>query len=94
MEQQSLKTTVGRRPPLAAFSIIEKEGLERPVWHKVGVAWVNRDGSINVQFDSLPLGGKVQLREERERSPQQGDAKGEAALPVATAQPRQGKAAP
>lgn len=68
-EQQTLKVAGGRKPPMAAFSIIEKEGMERPVWHKVGVAWVNRDGSINVQFDSLPLGGKVQLREERAAAP-------------------------
>lgn len=89
-EQQILKVAGGRRPPLAAFSIIEKEGFERPVWHKVGVAWVNRDGSINVQFDSLPLGGKVQLREERDRA-----APGDAKKPGPEAQqPRRAEGAP
>lgn len=66
MEEQVSKSG-GRRPPLVAWSIQEREGYDRPFWHKVGGAWVNRDGSITIQFDSLPLGGKVQLREEKER---------------------------
>ena len=67
MQEQTAKSGGGNRPPLECFNIIEREGLERPIWHKIGVGWVNRDGSINVQLDSLPIGGKVQLREYKER---------------------------
>jgi hypothetical protein len=35
-------------------------------WNRVGMAWVNKDGSINVQLNSLPLDGKIQLREPKE----------------------------
>jgi hypothetical protein len=52
---------------LAAFSITERKGQEKPFWNKVGVAYFNRDGSINVYLDALPLQGKLQLREERDR---------------------------
>ena len=68
MQEQIAKSGNGRRPPLEAFNIIEREGLERPYWQKIGVGWVNRDGSINVQLDSLPIAGKVQLREYKERA--------------------------
>ena len=30
------------------------------------MAWLNRDGSINVVLDALPLGGRIQLRAELE----------------------------
>lgn len=41
-------------------------------WTKIGVAFTNKNGSINVQLDCLPLDGKVQLQvpltpEEKER---------------------------
>ena len=32
-------------------------------WHKVGVAFGNRDGSTNIYLNSLPTNGKLQLRE-------------------------------
>ena len=40
------------------------------------VAWVNRDGSINLHFDSLPIGGKVHLREDKEREKHEGESEG------------------
>ena len=44
---------------------------ERKFLNKVGVAFVNRDGSLNCKLDSLPVTGElhirdVQLREQRE----------------------------
>lgn len=33
-------------------------------WLRVGVAFVNRDGSENVYLDAVPLSGKLQIREE------------------------------
>ena len=52
------------KKPMAAFSIVERKGLEKPLWTRVGAAFVNRDGSINIYLDSLPLQGKIQLRDE------------------------------
>ncbi|HPW46038.1 MAG TPA: hypothetical protein PKU96_06705 [bacterium] len=46
------------------FTIIEgKEGKSR--WVKIGSAYGNKDGSINVILDALPCDGKVQIREKR-----------------------------
>lgn len=63
---------VGRKPQLAAFNIIERPGLEKPIWSRIGSAWVNRDGSFSLVLDSLPLGGKIHLREERADGPRRG----------------------
>lgn len=52
---------------LQVFSI--KEIPEKPneekrtLWVKAGTAWVNRDGSLNVYLDVLPLDGKLHVRE-------------------------------
>ena len=39
---------------------------ERSFWRRVGVAFTNRDGSINVKLDALPTNGQLQLREQRD----------------------------
>jgi len=39
-----------------------RRGVTR--WLRVGVAFVNRDGSVNVYLDAVPLSGKLQIREE------------------------------
>lgn len=47
------------------FSIKEtmEHNEKKSVWVKAGSAWVNRDGSINVYLDVLPLDGKLHVRE-------------------------------
>lgn len=43
------------------FSIVERQG--KSFWIKIGVAFVNRDGSETVLLDAWPIGGKIQIRE-------------------------------
>jgi hypothetical protein len=50
----------------AAWNIIERKPGEKAIWHKVGVGFVNRDGSINVHLDSIPFQGKIQLRDDKD----------------------------
>ena len=58
-----MEWTVGKR--LAVFSI--REGRNGSLWVKAGAAFVNRDGSLNVVLDVLPLDGKLHVREAVER---------------------------
>jgi hypothetical protein len=52
---------------LAVYAIPESTNGERPWWTKIGVAFTNRDGSISILLDALPLGtNKLQVREQRE----------------------------
>ena len=41
--------------------VITSKG-DRKFWTKVGVAFVNRDGSLNCKLDSLPVGGELHIR--------------------------------
>ncbi len=36
---------------------------ERKFWTKVGVAFVNRDGSLNCKLDALPVDGQLHIRD-------------------------------
>ena len=47
------------------FHITEREG-RKPVWSKVGIAFVNRDNSLNVILNSIPIDGKLHIRERKE----------------------------
>lgn len=42
--------------------VITNKG-DRKFWTKVGVAFVNRDGSLNCKLDSLPVGGELHIRD-------------------------------
>lgn len=37
-------------------------------WIRVGVAFINRDGSETVYLDAVPLSGKLQIREESRKA--------------------------
>jgi len=53
---------------LVVYTIIEptKEGA-KPYWQRLGVAFKNRDDSINVILNGLPVNGKLHIREEEPR---------------------------
>lgn len=36
---------------------------ERKFWTKIGVAFVNRDGSLNCKLESLPVDGELHIRD-------------------------------
>ena len=41
---------------------------EKSYWTKIGVAFENRDRSINIQLDALPVSGRLQIRTEESRN--------------------------
>ena len=44
------------------------EGRERSRWVRVGGAFPNKDGSLNVLLDALPLSGRLQIRDRESAS--------------------------
>ena len=44
------------------YAIIER-GARRH-WLRIGLAFPNRDGSLNVRLDALPLSGQLQIRDQ------------------------------
>lgn len=56
-----------KKPSYTAFQIIETgktndNGDDITFWNRIGAAWLNKDGSINIVLNSVPLDGKIQLR--------------------------------
>lgn len=51
---------------LGAYVIVERKTPDHPdrrnLWIHVGVAFVNRDGSINVRLNALPVDGVLHIR--------------------------------
>ncbi len=54
-----------KTPAKTAFTIVESNG--KSFWLKIGVAFVNRDGSLQVKLDALPTNGVLQLRDYESR---------------------------
>jgi len=42
--------------------VITERG-EKTFWNRIGVAFTNKDGSINVKLDALPTSGTLQIRD-------------------------------
>ncbi len=69
---------------LAVFSIRENKGGS--IWVRAGSAFINKDGSMNVLLDVLPLDGKLHVREAGEkREALAGAARLGAELPMGSA---------
>jgi hypothetical protein len=46
----------------AVYTVVER-GQGKSYWTRVGVGFVNRDGSINLRLDAIPVNGTLQVRE-------------------------------
>ena len=53
--------------PKVVYAIIEQP--PRKHWLRIGLAFVNQDGSLNVRIDALPLTGSLHIRDELQRIP-------------------------
>ena len=59
----------------SVYTIVERQQKSR--WVRIGIGFVNRDGSINVRLDAVPVNGKLHLRDYKRRedapTPDNGD---------------------
>ena len=60
---------VGVRYQVFSIKELRDEGETKRLWVKAGSAWLNRDNSINVYLDVLPLDGKLHIREAAPEQP-------------------------
>jgi hypothetical protein len=54
------------KPTHTCYSVITREDRD-PFWHIIGSAWTNKDGSLNLTLESLPLDGKITVRVRKEK---------------------------
>lgn len=48
------------------FTIVQRKGRDKGQWVRIGAAFENRDGSLTVKLDALPVNGELHIREKRE----------------------------
>lgn len=63
----------------AVYTIIERD-KNRSRWVRIGIGFVNRDGSINIRLDAVPVNGRLHVRDyqrarEEQSEPPIGDAR-------------------
>jgi hypothetical protein len=46
----------------AVYTVIDR-GQGKSFWVRVGVGFTNRDGSINIRLDAIPVNGQLQVRD-------------------------------
>jgi hypothetical protein len=50
------------QPKFKVAYVITERG-DKTFWNRIGVAFPNKDGSINVKLDALPTSGQLQIRD-------------------------------
>jgi hypothetical protein len=63
--------------------VITKRG-ERSFWNRIGVAFVNRDGSLNVKLEAIPVDGACHIRDYVPREDSLGSSTGRDLLELST----------
>jgi hypothetical protein len=51
------------RRPKGVYTIVRRQGLNKPIWIRIGAAFVNHDQSLNVKLDAYPANGELQIRD-------------------------------
>lgn len=46
----------------AVYTVVEREPNKK-FWVRIGRAFTNRDGSLSVQLDAMPMNGRLEIRE-------------------------------
>ena len=60
MDEQTSKATMK-----AVWTVVDR-GQGKSFWTRVGVGFVNRDGSLTLRLDAIPINGNLQVREWQE----------------------------
>ncbi len=47
----------------AVYTIVENDRLDRPLFRRIGTGLVNRDASLSIVLDALPVSGRLHVRD-------------------------------
>lgn len=53
--------------PKEVYAVQEGKEEGKSFWTKIGTAFENKDGSLNVLLNCLPLNGKIHIRDKKEK---------------------------
>ncbi len=67
MAKSTNTQSASKAPSHVAYHVREREG-DKGFWTRIGAAWPHADGNgFNVQFDVIPLDGRIVLRVANEK---------------------------
>ena len=49
--------------PKSVYTVINRGEGKKNYWLQIGVAFTNKDGSLTVKLNALPLNGELQIRD-------------------------------
>ena len=49
------------------YTIIRDNNLKEPYFLRIGAAWINKDGSMNVKLNASPLSGELHIRDQKKK---------------------------
>ena len=49
-------------PSHDVYTVIDRGANQKGFWLRVGAAWTNADGSLNVKLDATPTNGTLNIR--------------------------------
>ena len=61
-------------PTHTCFSIRERGDGKKAFWTAIGSAWTNKDGSLNLRLDALPVDGKITVRPRKDEAEAENEA--------------------
>ena len=67
------ETAAGRQPSHTVYTIVDT-GAEKSRWLECGVAFTNRDGSLNLLLNALPVNGRLQVRASNGKGERDGES--------------------
>ena len=62
------------------YVITERSG--KSFWNRIGIAFVNHDGSLNVRLDAVPVSGELHIRDYVPREESAGTPHGDPAADI------------
>lgn len=65
-EHTPVPTSAGARPAKVVYTVLDRPS-GKAIWTRIGAGWINRDGSMTLRLDALPVNGTLQVRDPDER---------------------------
>lgn len=67
MSNKGTKNDTKRAKNLAVYTIVASGSKDtKDFWQRIGSAFLNKDGSMSVLLNALPVNGKLHIREQKQ----------------------------
>ncbi len=63
MDQLNEPLEAERKSYKVVYTIVDRGQDKKPIWLRIGAAFVNRDQSLNVRLDAYPQNGTLHIRD-------------------------------